>query len=237
MPVLAYGAEAWTMTASDEAALGIFVRKILRKIYRRLRVGDEATNINQNNLSRNTIVPFVEATERETAASTKMAKSMPRSYSMPNVPVPPPMPPSTESEPLTPSGTLRRNMAAAGSLAAMRARNDNETNDGLIIMQGTINEELRATLYQRERRRDLEILTTPNVHINQYSTPKEVEEWLRIKGFSDVIVAKLRKLNGEELFALLPHTIEGYFGQKESRRLISQIVLQKNICEVSKASY
>ncbi|XP_017479993.1 PREDICTED: epidermal growth factor receptor kinase substrate 8 isoform X2 [Rhagoletis zephyria] len=192
---------------------------------------NEATNINQNNLSRNTIVPFVEATERETAASTKMAKSMPRSYSMPNVPVPPPMPPSTESEPLTPSGTLRRNMAAAGSLAAMRARNDNETNDGLIIMQGTINEELRATLYQRERRRDLEILTTPNVHINQYSTPKEVEEWLRIKGFSDVIVAKLRKLNGEELFALLPHTIEGYFGQKESRRLISQIVLQKNICE------
>lgn len=115
----------------------------------------------------------------------------------------------------------------------MRARNDNDTNDELVMLQGTINEELRATLYQRERRKDLEILTTPNIYINQYSKPKEVEEWLRAKGFPDAIVKKLSKLNGEELFALSPHVIEGYFGQKESRRLISQIVLQKNICEVS----
>ena len=40
MPVLVYGAEAWTMKASDEAALGVFERKILRKIYGPLRVGD-----------------------------------------------------------------------------------------------------------------------------------------------------------------------------------------------------
>lgn len=115
----------------------------------------------------------------------------------------------------------------------MRARNENEANDEILLLQGSINEELRTTLYQRERRKDLEILTTPNIYINQYSSPKEVEEWLRAKSFSNVIVSKLCKLNGEELFALSPHVIEGYFGQKESRRLISQIVLQKNICEVS----
>uniref|UniRef100_A0A0A1XAD1 Epidermal growth factor receptor kinase substrate 8-like protein 2 n=1 Tax=Zeugodacus cucurbitae TaxID=28588 RepID=A0A0A1XAD1_ZEUCU len=192
----------------------------------------EAVNGNQNNANnmyRNTLTPFVDAPERESMSSTNVSKSMPRSYSMPNVPIPPPMPPPTDSETPTPTGTLKRNMAAAGSLAAMRARNDNE--DELLMLQGTINEELRATLYQRERRKDLEILTTPNIYINQYSSPKEVEEWLRAKGFPNVIVAKLSKLNGEELFALSPHVIEGYFGQKESRRLISQIVLQKNICE------
>ncbi|CAD6995503.1 epidermal growth factor receptor kinase substrate 8 isoform X2 [Ceratitis capitata] len=195
----------------------------------------ESLNVNKNNINhnlhRNTLTPFVDASDESMSSSNKAAKSMPRSYSMPNVPVPPPMPPPTDSEPPTPSGTLKRNMAAAGSLAAMRARNDNDTNDELVMLQGTINEELRATLYQRERRKDLEILTTPNIYINQYSKPKEVEEWLRAKGFPDAIVKKLSKLNGEELFALSPHVIEGYFGQKESRRLISQIVLQKNICE------
>ncbi|XP_053970054.1 epidermal growth factor receptor kinase substrate 8 isoform X1 [Anastrepha ludens] len=185
----------------------------------------ETANLNQNNNQ------FVDATERETVQSKNAGKSMPRSYSMPNVPVPPPMPPTEDSEPPTPSGTLKRNTASAGSLAAMRAREENETNDELLMLQGTINEELKATLYQRERRRDLEILTTPNVHINQYSSPQEVKEWLHAKGFPAVIINKLCKLNGEELFALSPHVIEGYFGQKESRRLISQIVLQKNICE------
>ncbi|XP_014097148.2 epidermal growth factor receptor kinase substrate 8 [Bactrocera oleae] len=191
----------------------------------------EAINVNQTNagnMYRNTLTPFVDVTEQ---SSPNIAKSIPRSYSMPNVPIPPPMPPPPDSETPTPSGTLKRNMAAAGSLAAMRARNENEANDEILLLQGSINEELRTTLYQRERRKDLEILTTPNIYINQYSSPKEVEEWLRAKSFSNVIVSKLCKLNGEELFALSPHVIEGYFGQKESRRLISQIVLQKNICE------
>ena len=33
LPVLLYGAETWTLTSSDEEALGVFERKILRKIY------------------------------------------------------------------------------------------------------------------------------------------------------------------------------------------------------------
>ena len=33
MPVLLYGAETWTLTSSDEQALGVIERKILRKIY------------------------------------------------------------------------------------------------------------------------------------------------------------------------------------------------------------
>ena len=41
IPVLLYGAEAWVMTQSDAAALGVFERKILRKIFGPVRVGDD----------------------------------------------------------------------------------------------------------------------------------------------------------------------------------------------------
>lgn len=79
----------------------------------------EAINVNQTNagnMYRNTLTPFVDVTEQ---SSPNIAKSIPRSYSMPNVPIPPPMPPPPDSETPTPSGTLKRNMAAAGSLAGI----------------------------------------------------------------------------------------------------------------------
>lgn len=115
----------------------------------------------------------------------------------------------------------------------MRARNECDADDEAYLMQGNVNDELVIELQQRQRRRDLEILKTPEIFITQNSKPKEVEEWLRGKGFSDEIVKRLHTLSGEEIFALSPHTIESYFGQRESRRLISQIVLQKNFCEVT----
>lgn len=115
----------------------------------------------------------------------------------------------------------------------MRARNECDADDEAYHMQDDVNDELRIALQQRQRRRDLEILKTPEIFITQNSKPQEVEEWLRGKGFSDEIVKRLHTLSGEEIFALSPHTIESYFGQRESRRLISQIVLQKNFCEVT----
>lgn len=185
-----------------------------------------------NPLYRNTMAMYVPPADRESQQPVGAAKNMPRSYSMPNVPIPPPMPPSESQTPTeTPSGTLKRNMAAAGALAAMRARNDCDADDEAYLMQDDLNDELRLMLQQRQRRKDLEILKTPEIFINQNSKPREVEEWLRGKGFSDNIIKRLHTLSGEEIFALSPHTIESYFGQRESRRLISQIVLQKNFCE------
>lgn len=115
---------------------------------------------------------------------------------------------------------------------AMRARNECDADEDTYLMQDGVNDELVIALQQRQRRRDLEILKTPEIFITQNSKPREVEEWLRGKGFSDEIVKRLHTLSGEEIFGLSPHTIESYFGQRESRRLISQIVLQKNFCEV-----
>ncbi|XP_013100000.1 epidermal growth factor receptor kinase substrate 8 [Stomoxys calcitrans] len=197
-------------------------------------IGNQETQLQRNANNRKTLTTFIPPTEEQLAAQLALRNanrsSMPRSVSMPNVPAPPPLPP--QSEPVTPSGTIKRNMALNGNIAAMRARTElNDDDDEALMLQYNVNDELKFTLMQREKRRDLEILKTPQIYINQRSEPKEVGEWLRAKGFSDDIVKKLRGLNGEELFALSPHIIEGYFGQRESRRLISQIVLQKNICE------
>lgn len=115
----------------------------------------------------------------------------------------------------------------------MRARNDCDTYESLTA-QDEVNDELKHALSKRERRKDLEILTTPQIYIEKQSSPKEVEEWLRGKGFSDLIIKKLRTLNGEQLFALPHETLESYFGQKESSRLISQLLLQKTVSGVSK---
>ena len=39
LPVLVYGAEAWTLSNTDAAALGVVERKVLRKIFGPVRVG------------------------------------------------------------------------------------------------------------------------------------------------------------------------------------------------------
>lgn len=77
----------------------------------------EAAGEANNPLYRNTMALYAAPAERESQQPIN-AKNMPRSYSMPAyVPVPPPMPPASESQTPTPSGTLKRNMAAAGALA------------------------------------------------------------------------------------------------------------------------
>lgn len=95
-------------------------------------------------------------------------------------------------------------------------------------------EELKnvLTLF-RERRRNLDIVKTPEVFIQQTSSPSEVEQWLQAKGFSERTVKKMNGLTGNELFALKRHTLEEYCGSEEGKRLASQITIQKNVSGVS----
>ena len=41
LPMLLYGAETWVLSQSDVAALGVFERKILRKIFGPVRIGED----------------------------------------------------------------------------------------------------------------------------------------------------------------------------------------------------
>lgn len=94
-------------------------------------------------------------------------------------------------------------------------------------------EELKnvLTLF-RERRRNLDIVKTPEIYIQQTSTPIEVEKWLVAKNFSDRTVKKLHGLSGNELFALKRNTLEEYCGSDEGKRLASQITIQRNVSGV-----
>lgn len=94
-------------------------------------------------------------------------------------------------------------------------------------------EELKnvLTLF-RERRRNLDIVKTPEIFIQQTSKPEEVQKWLEAKGFSDKTVKKLHGLTGNELFALNRKTLEEYCGPDEGKRLASQITIQRNVSGV-----
>lgn len=104
-------------------------------------------------------------------------------------------------------------------------------NDGQV---DDMQEELKnvLTLF-RERRRNLEIVKTPEIFIQQTSSPEEVDKWIRGKGFSDPTVKKLKGLSGNELFALNRKTLEEYCGVEEGKRLASQITIQRNVSGVS----
>lgn len=74
---------------------------------------------------------------------------------------------------------------------------DNINNDNITIMipnswqisarstADMMNMELKMVLESfRRQRPHLDIVKTPDAYINQKSTPKEVQDWLQIKGFS-----------------------------------------------------
>lgn len=47
-PVMAYGAECWSMTTQDESALRIFERKVIRKIYGPIKINENSWRIRTN---------------------------------------------------------------------------------------------------------------------------------------------------------------------------------------------
>ncbi|XP_063703430.1 epidermal growth factor receptor kinase substrate 8-like protein 1 isoform X2 [Culicoides brevitarsis] len=81
----------------------------------------------------------------------------------------------------------------------------------------------------REKKRNIEIIRTPDIYITQTSNPEEVQNWLREKCFSENAMKRLKGLTGNELFALKKETLEEYCGTEEGKRLASQITIQRNV--------
>ncbi|XP_068216102.1 epidermal growth factor receptor kinase substrate 8-like isoform X2 [Palaemon carinicauda] len=93
-----------------------------------------------------------------------------------------------------------------------------------------MNEELKLVLENfRRSRPHLDIVKTPDVYINQSSTPQEVQNWLKLKGFSKRILKQFEGVDGEKLFGLNRNELEGFCGKTEGSRLDSQITIQRNI--------
>lgn len=97
-----------------------------------------------------------------------------------------------------------------------------------------MNDELNHVLkLYREKRSNLDIHKTPEIFIQHTSSPSEVKQWLKAKGFSDFVVGKLGYLNGFDLFSLTRENLEEHCGIEEGRRLLSQITIQRNVSGVS----
>lgn len=93
-----------------------------------------------------------------------------------------------------------------------------------------MHEELKHVLSEfRDNRRNLEIVKTPNIYIQQSASQAEVQHWLRAKGFSEAIITRLQNLNGQKLFALHRKQLEETCGVEEGRRMHSQITIQRNV--------
>lgn len=89
-------------------------------------------------------------------------------------------------------------------------------------------QELRTVLTLFREKRKIEIQKNAEVYINQHSSVEEVQEWLKVKGFSDPIRKQLSNMNGTELFNLKKEQLEAYGGKAEGRRLGSQITISRS---------
>ncbi|XP_076058229.1 epidermal growth factor receptor kinase substrate 8-like isoform X3 [Oratosquilla oratoria] len=137
-------------------------------------------------------------------------------------PVPPPLPPTD----FTPSNTISYRSPKPSSKSKTQQTGFGTTSSHMDLM----NEELRMVLETfRRRRPHLEINKTPDVYISSHSTPKEVQEWLKLKGFSTRILKQFDGVDGNKMFALSRMQLEKYCGKEEGARLDSQITIQRNI--------
>lgn len=97
----------------------------------------------------------------------------------------------------------------------------------------TMNDELAKVLkLYREKSHNWDIHKTPEIFIQPTSSPANVKQWLKAKGFSDYVVAKFGYLSGNELFSLDRETLEEHCGVEEGKRLLSQITVQRNVSGV-----
>ncbi|KAK4291773.1 hypothetical protein Pmani_033776 [Petrolisthes manimaculis] len=134
-----------------------------------------------------------------------------------NIPAPPPPPP--------PDATV-----AAVLPPRNRPRNADQMYGTTKSTADLMNAELKLVLETfRKQRPHLDIQKTPDVYIDQQSSPKEVQSWLDLKGFNKRIMKQFDGVNGEKLFALDKSQLEEYCGAKEGARLASQITVQRNV--------
>merc|ERR1712029_586965 len=92
-------------------------------------------------------------------------------------------------------------------------------------------DELKSVLsvYKEEKQKQkLDILQTPNIYIDQRSTAREVQSWLKAKQFSSRVIKYLEGMSGRQVLGMKRDALETAFGKEEGGRLDSQITLSRN---------
>ena len=76
-------------------------------------------------------------------------------------------------------------------------------------------EELKHVLsyYKEEKqKKKLDILHTPDIFIDQRSTVREVQSWLKAKQFSSRVIKYLEGMNGRQVLGMHREALEAAFG-------------------------
>uniref|UniRef100_A0A1Y1MM07 SAM domain-containing protein n=1 Tax=Photinus pyralis TaxID=7054 RepID=A0A1Y1MM07_PHOPY len=94
-------------------------------------------------------------------------------------------------------------------------------------MQDELN--IVLSMFRDNKSKNYDITQTPEIYIDQRSTPSEVQEWLQAKMFSAEICAKFKKTSGYQLLGLSYDQLEKICGPIEGKRLESQINVQKGV--------
>ncbi|XP_046407002.1 epidermal growth factor receptor kinase substrate 8-like protein 1 isoform X2 [Ischnura elegans] len=150
-------------------------------------------------------------------ASTSRPRNEDKPAASPPPPPPPPPPPAPPA-------------VSPGSTKSLEKNPNTPSRSRAPSGQDLIQEELRhvLTMY-RERRKDIDIMKTPDVFIDQRSSAAEVQNWLVAKGFTERVCQPLKGMAGYELFALSRDQLEKVCGSSEGHRLFGQITIQKNV--------
>ncbi|XP_034170990.2 epidermal growth factor receptor kinase substrate 8 isoform X1 [Osmia lignaria lignaria] len=134
-------------------------------------------------------------------------------------PPPPPPPPPLESQ------------SSVTSTISTKSLKSNSPPIGLRT-EKRVQEELKQVLmiYREKKRHDKDSLC-PKVFLDRFSSPREVQNWLTAKKFSEKTCRQLRDMTGSEVMELTRRQLEQYCGVAEGGKLFDDIESAKNESE------
>lgn len=132
----------------------------------------------------------------------------------PAAPLPPPPPPPVNTPPK--QSELRRSASRQSIMSTAS-------------MQEELNSVLTLVREREKQRPALDIKSTPETYINQKSTPKEVQDWLKDKDFSENLCNKFKGVSGYQMLDMSKKDLERVCGEITGSRLYSFLLVQKSV--------
>ncbi|XP_076761298.1 epidermal growth factor receptor kinase substrate 8 isoform X1 [Xylocopa sonorina] len=146
-----------------------------------------------------------------------VTSTKPTSTSLISPTPPPPPPPPLQSQ----------NSVSSTTSSASSTLKSNHSTSG-IKTERQMQEELKQVLMIfREKREPYTDSINRKPVLDQYSTPREVQNWLLAKGFSEKTCKQLKDMTGSEVFNLSKRVLEQHCDVAEATKLYNQISLAR----------